>query len=248
MSFCLGKQLGWQSGYRAVFVLQVVLTALLFFSLPLWKKPEQSATDENGRPAAPKTLGQLLKIRGVLCVLLMFFAYCSLENSAGLWASSYLVEARGIDETTAARFASLFFLGITVGRFLNGFVADKLGDRTMIRIGLCVAVVSILLILLPVNALSLAGLVLLGRGCAPVYPCVIHSTPANFGKENSQAIIGVQMASAYLGSTLMPPLFGILGQWLGMWIYPVFMLVFALLIIVMHEIQARKYAPQSHEN
>lgn len=248
MSFCLGKQLGWQSGYRAVFVLQVVLTALLFFSLPLWKKPEQSATDENGRPAAPKTLGQLLKIRGVLCVLLMFFAYCSLENSAGLWASSYLVEARGIDETTAARFASLFFLGITVGRFLNGFVADKLGDRTMIRIGLCVAVVSILLILLPVNALSLAGLVLLGLGCAPVYPCVIHSTPANFGKENSQAIIGVQMASAYLGSTLMPPLFGILGQWLGMWIYPVFMLVFALLIIAMHEIQSRKYAPQSHEN
>ena len=229
MSFCLSRNLGWQMGYRSVFIIQMILTALLFFSLPLWKKPAGNGAGENAAESAPKSLPQLLKIRGVWCVLMMFFCYCAIESTAGLWASSYLVNVRGIDEATAARFASLFFLGITAGRFLNGFVADRCGDRTMIRVGLLVMTLS---------------LVLLGLGCAPVYPCIIHSTPANFGAENSQAIIGVQMACAYLGTTLMPPLFGLLAQWVGLWLYPVYMLVFAVLMFAMHELQGRKYAPE----
>lgn len=244
MSFCLSRDLGWQMGYRSVFVLQIILTAILFFSLPLWKKPAQSADGGESGNSTPKTLPQLLKIRGVWCVLMMFFSYCAIESTAGLWASSYLVNVRGIDETTAARFASLFFLGITAGRFLNGFVADRFGDRTMIRVGLAVMAVSLILILLPANGIALWGLVLLGLGCAPVYPCVIHSTPANFGAENSQAIIGVQMASAYLGTTLMPPLFGLLAQYAGLGLYPVYMLVFVVIMLVMHELQGRKYAQE----
>lgn len=244
MSFCLSRNLGWQMGYRSVFVIQIILTALLFFSLPLWKKPAGNGEGESGTESAPKSLPQLLKIRGVWCVLMMFFCYSAIESTAGLWASSYLVKVRGIDEATAARFASLFFLGITAGRFLNGFVADRFGDRTMIRVGLLVMAVSLTLILLPMNGTALCGLVLLGLGCAPVYPCIIHSTPANFGAENSQAIIGVQMACAYLGTTLMPPLFGLLAQWVGLWLYPVYMLVFAVLMFAMHEVQGRKYAPE----
>lgn len=242
MSFCLTRQMGWNMGYRGVFLIQAALTALLFFSLPLWKKPEKAADAESGEADKPKTLLQLLKIPGIGCVLCMFFGYCALESTAGLWASSYLVGVRGVDEPTAARFASLFFLGITFGRFLNGFVADRLGDKTMIRIGLAVIALGIVLILLPGDLFALCGLVLLGLGCAPVYPCVIHSTPDNFGRENSQAVIGVQMACAYLGSTFMPPLFGFLAQSIGLWLYPVYMLFFAGLMFVMHEAVQRRIA------
>ena len=157
------------------------------------------------------------------------------ETTAGLWASSYLVGARGIAPETAASFASLFYLGITFGRFLNGFVADRMGDRRMIRVGIAVMALGVVLILLPLrnDLFSLAGLVVFGLGCAPVYPSIIHSTPANFGKENSQAIIGVQMASAYVGSTFMPPLFGLIAQHLSLKLFPIYLalLLFALLLM-----------------
>lgn len=189
-----------------------------------------------GAPIAPAlSLRQTLGIRGVKTVLLTFFSYCALEATAGLWASTYFVVHRKISAETAAGFASMFYLGITLGRFLSGFIADRAGDRKMIRFGIGTMLAGILLLWLPLgfDALSLIGLVVIGLGAAPVYPSIIHMTPSNFGKENSQAVIGIQMASAYLGITLMPPLFGLLGQTLGMGLYPWYLLLFAGLMFLM---------------
>ncbi len=242
MSYCLGGGHGWQMGYKAVFVLQVVLTVLLFFSLPVWKEKEnQYQSGEDKVEAVHLGVMGALKIKGVKYVLLAFFCYCALESTAGLWASSYLVEARSIDAETAARFASLFYLGITFGRFVNGFVADKLGDKALIRIGLGTIIAGILMVLLPIEAdiVALCGLVVIGFGCAPVYPSVIHATPGNFGRENSQAIVGIQMASAYLGTTLMPPVFGLIANHIHISLYPAFLMVIAVVMLCMTELLNR---------
>lgn len=235
MSMALQRGWGWQTGYRTVSYIQVVLTAILFLSLPLWKKRTETPEGAEGETGEkPKRLGQLLRIPGVPLILLTFFGYCAMESTAGLWASSYLVSARGVEAETAARFASLYYIGITLGRFLNGFIADRFGDRNMIRAGLGLALVSILVILLPWRVCPLIGLVTLGVGSAPIYPCIIHSTPESFGRENSQAIIGVQMASAYIGSTFMPPLFGLIAQYGNIGFYPVYLMIFAVLMIVLY--------------
>ena len=228
---------GWQAGYRTIGLIQIALTALLFFSLPLWKKavPEEEREEEEKRPLLG--LRGALRIPGVPLILTAFFAYCGAETTAGLWSASFLVGVRAIAPEIAARFASLFYLGITAGRFLSGFVAERMGDRRMIRAGLGVMALGVGLILLPLasNLPALCGLVIFGLGCAPVYPSIIHSTPFNFGRENSQAIIGIQMASAYVGSTLMPPLFGLLAQRLSLRLYPLYLAVLTVLLFVMTE-------------
>ena len=238
MSTCLSRQLGWHMGYRTVAILQMVLVAILVLSLPLWKKSTE-AEEEKTRAL---TVRQALKLTGAPHVMFAFFCYCALESTAGLWASSYLVEFRGVDEQTAAGFASLFYLGLTGGRFLSGFISDRVGDRGMIRLGIGSMILGIALMLLPLEAnwASLAGLVVIGFGAAPVYPCIIHSTPVNFGKENSQALVGIQMASAYTGSTLMPPLFGLIAQYVHMGLYPVYLMIFAVVMLVMTEKLNRK--------
>ena len=235
MSFCLARNLGWAIGYRSVAILQIILTFVLFLSLPLWKEQKSDTAT-----VAPKalTIPQALKIPGVPFVLLAFFGFCALECTAGLWASSYLVEFRQIDVETAARFAALFYLGETVGRFLNGLVADRFGDLKMIRVGILTMIGGVVLVFLPLKTdlLALVGLVVVGLGAAPVYPCIIHSTPFRFGTENSQALVGIQMASAYLGSTFMPPLFGLLAQHISIGLYPLYLGLFALLMLVMTEL------------
>ena len=205
MGFCLTRGLGWHSGYRTVSAIQVVLSIVLFASLPIWKKRTNGSGESNGSPVL--TLPQVLKIKGVPYMLATFFGYCGLEWTAGLWASSYLVKFRGIDAKTAAQFASLFFIGMTVGRFLSGFISERLGDKALIRLGSAVIITGIIMVWLPlgIDALALAGLIVIGFGCAPVYPSIIHLTPVNFGADNSQAIIGIQMATAYIGNTFMPP-------------------------------------------
>lgn len=235
MSYALTSGAGWNNGYRIISVIQIVLTAVLFASLPMWKKRADEA--ENGEEVKSKGIIGSLKIKGVPLVLVMFFGYCALEATAGIWASSYLVEYKGTDAETAARFASLFYIGITVGRFVCGFVADRIGDRNLIRLGLAVITAGLVMIMLPVeiNAVALAGLVIVGIGCAPIYPSVIHATPANFGKENSQAIIGIQMASAYVGTTFMPPLFGVIAENINIGLYPFYMAVFAVLMVICSE-------------
>ena len=235
MSFCLARNLGWAIGYRSVAILQIILTFVLFLSLPLWK--EQKSDNATVAPKA-LTIPQALKIPGVPFVLLAFFGFCALECTAGLWASSYLVEFRQVDVETAARFAALFYLGETVGRFLNGLVADRFGDLKMIRVGILTMIGGVVLVFLPLKTdlLALVGLVVVGLGAAPVYPCIIHSTPFRFGTENSQALVGIQMTSAYLGSTFMPPLFGLLAQHISIGLYPLYLGLFALLMLVMTEL------------
>ncbi|MBQ7089230.1 MAG: MFS transporter [Clostridia bacterium] len=236
MGFALGTQYGWPLGYRVIFLLQMVLTAVLFLSLPLWKQRSQNTQDTAAEDyEAPIGVRDAVKIRGVKAILLAFFSYCALESTASLWASSYLVDRHGMDKPAAATFALLFFAGITVGRFLNGFVADKFGDKTMIRVGLSIQAVALTLILIPSVYTALVGLVVLGLGCAPVYPSIIHSTPSHFGRENSHAIVGIQMAFAYCGATFMPPLFGLVAQYIHIGLFPVFMGAFALLQCAMTE-------------
>ena len=234
MGVCLSNTLGWSSGYRMVGILQAVLVAILIFSLPLWKKKSDSSDE-----VKPKVLSiaQALKIKGVPYILVAFFGFCALEATAGLWARSYLVGYRGVHPETAAMFTALFYIGETIGRFLNGFVADKYGDRKMIRVGIIGMIIGIVMVILPIKTdiVSLAGLVVIGLGAAPVYPCIIHSTPTNFGEENSQSLVGIQMASAYVGSTFMPPLFGLIAQFINIALYPVYLAVFAVVMLIMTE-------------
>jgi len=236
MSYCLTRGSGWSSGYRTISVIQIVLTAVLFMSLPLWKG-RKSIVQDQADAAPPLSLREILQIKGVKYVLLAFFGYCALETTTGLWASSYLVMTKGISTETAARYASFFYLGITFGRLLCGFIADRLGDRRMIRIGVAVILAGIAAVGLPfgIDWICLGGLIVIGLGCAPVYPSIIHATPSNFGEDKSQAIVGVQMASAYTGSTFMPPLFGLIAAHINVILYPVFLLVFAVLMMVMTE-------------
>lgn len=205
MSYALTGPAGWPAGYRYVAYLQLALTLVLFLSLPLWRsKARQDAPAQ--APAPALTLGQVLRIPGVKAVMAFFFCYCGLEQAAGLWASTYLTLHDGLSPQAAASYASMFFIGITLGRALSGFLTIRLRDPQMIRLGSWVIGVGILFFFLPgSSAMTLAGLILVGLGCAPIYPCIIHATPAYFGADRSQAIIGVQMASAYVGTLLMPP-------------------------------------------
>ena len=242
MSFALTSVAGWKSGYRYVSVIQFVITAVIFLSLPLWKKrgTDSSSADE----IKPIGLKATLSIDGVWLVLVTFFSYCALECTAGLWASSYLAGCRGVSAETAAGFASFFYLGITGGRFLCGFVSDRIGDRRMILIGIITLAVGIIGIIIPADTSLPAkiGLIVTGFGCAPIYPAIIHSTPDNFGKENSQAVIGIQMASAYVGSTFMPPLFGMLSKYIGIGAYPFYLAIFAVLMLVTSQLLAKRRA------
>lgn len=236
MGYHLTKGLGWSSGYQFIAVLQIVLTIVLFFTLPLWKKNNPHCETDEVQTGKIGIL-QALKIKGVGFMLVAFFGYCALESTTGLWASSYLVQQRGISAEIAAQFASLYYLGITIGRFISGFIAEKIGDRRLIRFGTLLMIMGIILIGLPMqnNIWALAGIVVVGLGGAPVYPSIIHSTPDNFGKENSQAVIGIQMASAYVGSTFMPPLFGLIAQNITISVYPFYLMAFAVLLLLMSE-------------
>lgn len=235
MGFCLSGDWGWKGGYSIVSVIQIVLAILLFGSFSLWHKKED---DDSPMKEKPLTLFQTLKISGVPFILTAFFCYCAVEQTTMLWLSSYLVHCRAIEAEMAATFASLFFIGITAGRFISGIVAEKVGDRNMIRSGIAVMIVGIILVALPFNNSipALSGFLLIGLGCAPVYPSIIHSMPVNFGKENSQSIIGIQMASAYLGTVCIPPLFGLIAQYWNIALLPAFLAVFTLFMLVMTEL------------
>ena len=238
--FILGRALtaglDWNTGYRYIGLFQVCLTAVLLLSLPIWKNRKQDTSGENGAPRAPLSLRQILTIPGAKEVLIAFFCYCAAEQTAILWGSTYLVRRWGMEEEIAAGFGSLFLIGITFGRFLNGFLTYKLTDRSLIRLGQAIMVLGVILMWLPLGAWnSMAGLLLIGFGCAPIYPCVIHSTPEHFGEENSQAIIGVQMASAYIGVCLMPPLFGLIANHITVALLPAYVGAITVLMILMCE-------------
>lgn len=234
----------WQAGYRTVAYIQFGLVAILLAALPLWRKVEESPAPEGEAAAVePKVLsiGQILKLPGASLALLAFFCYCAIEYTAGLWGSSYLNVERGVVKETAAQWISLFYFGITAGRFLSGFLTFKLKNRSMINLGHALIGFGILLVLLPLpNEALLPAFFLMGLGCAPVYPSMLHETPKNFGAENSQSVMGVQMAAAYIGGTVMPPLFGFLAAKFTNVLFPYYMLGILVLMAVTMQMLNRR--------
>ena len=237
----------WQNGYRIISILQIVLTAVLIFSLPLWQTPADTGAGEDFTLEHP-TLPQLMKVPGVPEVMCCFALYNGLEAVAGMWAASYCTLVRGLDATTAASWASLFYLGITVGRFFSGFLTMKFNDQQMIRLGQTLIAVGIALLLLPGSAVLPVGLVVIGLGCAPIYPCIIHETPANFGKNLSMAMTGIQMAAAYVGVTMLSPFFGVLAQNITMQLYPWALLAMLVLMFILSEQLHKKTAARRAKN
>lgn len=240
MGLALSDGHPWNTGYPCISLLQAALTAVLLVSLPLWGK-KQTAADNDASQGQPLSFREVIRIPGAREIMVTFFCYCALEQTAGLWGSSFLVLHRGVSPEDAARFASLFFLGITAGRAAGGFLTMLLSDTNLVRLGQGIILVGILALFLPAGGFfSMAGLLLIGLGCAPVYPSIIHSTPERFGAENSQAVIGIQMASAYVGNCLMPPLFGLIAEHLDIGLFIPYLLLILAAMFLMHEKTVRK--------
>lgn len=256
MGMCLTHGLGWPAGYRLVAGVQFALTAILFFRLPLWKKAameETAAASAEHAPSAvtpaPLSLKQIFALPGAKEIFLCFFCYSALEATIGLWASSYLSLFAGMDAKTAAGRAALFYVGITGGRALSGFLAQKWDDDRMIRLGQGIVAMGLFCLFVAMLCstcsdgsspflllLTQFGFLLLGLGCAPIYPGIIHSTPARFGTARSQAMIGVQMASAYVGSCFLPPLFGVLARCYSVALLPFYALLLLGIMFTMHQL------------
>ena len=242
MSFALVKIENWSGGYLIVSIIQAVLSAIIFISIPLWKKGRED-NDDTPKLKETKALSfrEIFAIKGAIPCFLMFFFYCSLEVTTSLWASTYLVQNWDFSPETAAGYASMFYIGITLARFVNGFLAMKLGDHFLIRMGLAIVAVGIALLFVPFSsAFALIGFVVIGFGCAPIYPCIIHMTPDVFGRDKSQAMIGVQMAFAYIGILAMPPLFGVIAGKISISLLPICLSIFLVLMFVMHELVLKK--------
>ncbi len=231
MGACLVGGLPWTGGYQIISVLQMALTAVLFATLYLWKG-SRAEEEEQGERRSMGLL-EVFGLSGAKEAMISFFCYCGLEQTTGLWAASYMVLNRGISASAAAKWASLFYLGITAGRFVCGFITMKLNDRNMVRLGQAVAVAGIVLLTLPLGqVMTGVGLVMVGVGCAPVYPALLHETPDNFGEDLSQAIMGMQMACAYVGTMVMPSLFGMISGRVGIWLYPFYLLGIVAVLMV----------------
>ena len=241
MGFAISGGQGWNMGYRYIALLQITLSVILFCSVPLWKKREGNVAQEGTGASGTMSMREILAIPGAKEVLLAFFCYCALEGTAGLWAATYMVRHLGMHEETAATLASMFYLGITAGRAVSGFMTYKFNDANMIRMGQVVILAGIVAMVLPLGSYSaVAGLLLVGLGCAPIYPCIIHSTPEHFGAENSQALIGIQMASAYVGFLSAPPLFGLIANHISASLLPVYLGAALVVMAMMCEILNRK--------
>ncbi len=220
----------WQGGYRTVSIIQFMLALLLLLSLPLWHREETVHGAEHGHAKRQN----VLKLPGVKLTLLTFFLYCSLEIASGLWCATFLVETKGLLPAQGAWWASLFYAGITVGRFLSGFLTFKFTSKQLIRSGLVLILAGAGILLLPGEA-SAAGMALMGLGCAPIFPSLLHETPARFGESHAQELMGIQMASAYVGSTLMPAVLGQAANITGIGIYPIYLLVLGGLMLLTTE-------------
>lgn len=237
VGFVLTGGMHWSLGYQIVGIIQILLTAILFLSLTLWKSHEIN----NNAPSAPLSLCRAIKIIGAKEVMVTFLCYCALEQTAALWSGSYLTLHAGLSTQAAASFSSLFFLGITVGRGISGFVTMKLNDTQMIRLGMGIIAVGVVILMLPLGVSgAMTGLMLVGLGCAPIYPCIMHSTPAHFGADSSQALMGIQTASAYVGTALMPPLFGLIANHISISLLGGYLAVLLVIMLLTHEILVRK--------
>ncbi len=230
---------GWNEGYRWTSYIQAAILLIVILSLPLWKKNEAA---EDGEMRESAGIRETLRVPGVLLTLIAFFSYCAGEATCFLWTPSYFAGTRaGLSEETIAAFGSLIFGGLMLGRLISGFISNRVGDRMLIRVGISIELLGILLIFLPAGSyiVTAVGFVVVGTGMGPVYPSIQHMAPSNFGARCSAAVIGLQMASAYIGSTFMPMVFGHLQQAVGIGIMPLYLLFFALMNIGMLELAYR---------
>lgn len=235
MGYVLLQGFTWNQGYLTISLLQAILFGILLFTLPIWKKAQQQSTEEAQVHHTLK-LSKLFQMKGAKMALLGFFAYCALEATTGLWGATYLVKEKGIVPETAASWIAFFYLGITLGRFMSGFASAKFSNQQLIRMGQGMVLVGILVFLFPLPSMFLLiGFFLIGIGCAPIYPSMLHETPINFGREVSQSIMGIQMAAAYVGTTFMPPLFGLVADHGSLGFYPYFLAFFCIFLILMTE-------------
>ena len=238
MSFALASVQKWNVGYFIVSAIQWLLFTAMLVSLPIWEKGTKKDETAQEQPQS-LTFREIFSIKGALPCFFTFFCYCSLELTTSLWASSYLVQKWSFTPDSAAGFASMFYLGVTFGRFANGFLAMKLSDHFLIRMGIGLITVGIALLFVPLHhSFALIGFIIIGLGCAPIYPCIIHMTPTVFGKDKSQAMIGIQMAFAYIGFLLMPPLFGVIAEHISISLLPVYQLVLLVFMFITHELVA----------
>lgn len=230
---------GWNNGYLVVSIIQFTLALFVFLTLSKWKK-RTDEKEETNEVSKTLTIKEIVSIPGAITCFILFFCYCALEQTAMLWASSFLVLNNGIYEEIAAMLASLFCIGITLGRAINGFLTMRFSDKQLIRMGLSIIFIGIILLFIPTNVTNIIGFILIGLGCAPIYPCIIHSTPSLFGREKSQAMIGIQMACAYLGILIVPPLFGIIANNISITLLPVYLLLILIIGIAMNELTNNK--------
>lgn len=224
MSIVLTRGMGWAPAYRLTAAAQGALAVMLLFSIPLWRKIRRQDGKKAASQKPPVTLRQAFSVKGAQHLMLMFLAFCGLEQTSGLWSASYLVLHVGITEEKAAFFAGIFFAAITAGRLLSGFLTYQVGDTDMIWGGIVTLAVGLAVMTFSRDvAGSVAGLILVGLGASPVFPCVLHAAPEYFGRENSQVIIGMLMAGGYLGGCFLPPLFGVLARWYSPGLLPIFL-------------------------
>ena len=241
MSFSLVNLDNWSFGYLIVSIIQVIISIIVFISVPVWKKGEEnSPAVSEPTTAEPLSFKEIFSTKGAIACFITFFAYCAFELTASLWASSYLVDVWSLEPEIAAGFASMFYIGITVGRFANGFLAMRVGDHTLIRTGIAIIGVGVVLMFLPHHIFALVGFAIIGLGCAPVYPCIIHMTPNVFGEDKSQAMIGVQMAFASLGFLTMPSLFGVIAENISISLLPIYLAILLIVMLINHELVAQK--------
>lgn len=241
MGFALTNNQPWNNGYLYISIIQFTIFLILVLSSPLWKKQTSNLEEVETTTTKTTSFKDIFKIKGVIILLISFFCYCALEQTTALWATTFLVSETNIDADTGAYFASLFCIGITLGRIINGFIAMKLKDKQMIRMGIFIILVGIILIVCNFHKIStFGGFILIGLGCAPIYPSIIHSIPKYFGVEVSGSLIGISMAGAYCGVLLMPPLFGLITQFISVSILPYYLLTFLIVLFIGHEILLKK--------
>ena len=249
MSIFLGLNGGWRTGYATIGIIQVILVLVLFFTLPLWKKAENKNTVSTETENKVLSNREALKIPNIKLALIAFTFFSATEVTVGLWSSSYLVMIKGLSTIEAARWASYFYMGITIGRFLSGVFSIKLKSNVLIRIGQLLCLCAVFLLLLPLHTqFSMVALILIGLGTAPIFPSMLHETPNRFGKEVSQSIMGLQMASAYIGSTFFPPLFGAIASVISMKVFPYFLLCCVLIMFIASEVLQKKLNTREQAN
>ncbi|QQZ61184.1 MFS transporter [Paenibacillus sonchi] len=233
MSLSLSEQNNWREGYYTVSLIQGVIALIVLLTLPVWKKANRSLQEDRGNVSKTVSLAYLFRLPSARAAWMTFISSCAIETTAGIWGSTFLVHTKGLSVESAAKYLTLYYIGMTAGRLLSGLLADKLSSWKLIHIGQSILAAALITLMLPIQSeFSAFALFMVGFGIAPIFPNLTHLTPANFGKDISQSMMGAQMAASYVGITIMPPLFGLLAQGIGMKLFPYYLAALFVIMIL----------------